>query len=123
MSITLKLTIESLDILTNYPVLIEYIKSYKEKTERDNNLEKQLNELLDSRKIHTKNSWISMLQLIQSVFNNTLTREEILEKIEDKTLENDEYKYNYEDNYDYEEGDEYNDDVDDDDGEYNEINK
>jgi hypothetical protein len=121
MSITLKLTIKSLDILMDYPVLIDYIKSYKEETERDD-LENQLSELLDSRKIHTKNSWISMLQFIQSVLNEELTREEILLKIEDKTLENDEDKYNYEDDYDYEEGDEYK--VDDDvDGEYNEINK
>jgi len=96
MSLILQLTIKALDILSAYPVLIDYIKNYegykygfmyktdeKAETDTDTNIElqDQLDKLLNSDRVYNGESWITMLQIIQDVLNNNITREEILQKI------------------------------------------
>jgi len=93
--------IDALDILTKYPHIEEYIKTYNNPcgfmfpnslSEQDFILDSQMNELLSGG--HSGASWGSLLRGIQSVLNGVNTREKILIQIaKQKKLEKS-IKYN-----------------------------
>lgn len=83
--------IESLDILVEYPELMEYIKHFDspagfmytiETDTQRKAYEKRLGELLDSNCNHSGGSWGCMLRGVQAVLNGVWTREQVIEQNE-----------------------------------------
>jgi hypothetical protein len=102
---SLQQIIKALDILVEYPDIIEYIKNFKGyggfmyTIETDPilcNIHKKMEELLDSRGMHSGGSWSYMLRMIQLVLNGSITRESIMQEIAEEDRKYREWKEQYE---------------------------
>jgi len=102
---SLQQIIKALDTLVEYPEIMEYIKSFKGDggfmytIETDPiycALHKQMEDLLDSEGTHSGGSFGYMLRKIQSVLNGSITRESIIQEIEEEDRKYREWKEQYE---------------------------
>ena len=85
--------LEALDILVEYPDLIEYIKKFnsdggfmftKETDTHRKECEIRLDNLLNGDGNHSGGSWGCMLRGIQAVLNGMWTLEDLIEKVADE---------------------------------------
>lgn len=87
--VTLSQIMESLDLLTHYPAIAEYIKNFNghdgfmytiETDPRKIQLNKQMGDLLDSNGMHSGASWGCMLRTVQSILNGHTTKEQVIQR-------------------------------------------
>jgi hypothetical protein len=90
---TLLQALTALNVLQEYPELREYIKNFNgchgfmytvETDPQRIRLNKQLDEVLYDDN-HSGSSWGSMIRTVKDVLNGVLTREELIEQVEEET--------------------------------------
>jgi hypothetical protein len=86
---TYRKVLTALDILNEYPAIVEYIQQFNgengfmytiENDPKKNELKAQMENLLDDDS-HSGASWGEMLRMIQAVLNGKLSRDAISQKI------------------------------------------
>lgn len=96
--------IKALDVLVEYPDLQEYIKDFngeggfmftREIDQHRINCAARLEALLDADGNHSGGSWGSLLRSIQTVLTGHVTRDQILEKIDEEERRRKEWEAAY----------------------------